>query len=190
MDKVNTMTDNENNGFDVWGFNNEMQKITANHVKLLMEQYKTVKGIYGFPNKAFMETITQNWPDWVQEFYREFDKWLESQMKLFEDNIGESVRDYVKAISDLKFTTPNMNRYQMLVDEHIKLWIENCKKIRERREQINQESLESMKKTLPAPVHPMLETAYKWVMEQNENTEKEIIERVKKFSLGMRPDEE
>lgn len=184
------MSKNQADISDIWDIVKETQKMAANHAKLLLDQYKTIKGIYGWPNKAFMETIMQNWPDWVQEFYKEFDKWLEGQMQLFESNIDESVRDYVKAISDLKFTTPNMNRYQMLVGEHTKLWMDNYKKLRERREQISQESLESMKKTLPAPVHPMLETANRWVMEQNERMEKEIIDRVKKFSLGLRPDEE
>ena len=184
------MSKNQENMPDVGEIVKATQTMAMDHAKLFIEQYKTMKGIYGWPNKAFMDSIRQNWPEWAQEFFKKFDIWVEDQMKSFEENTGGSIKDYAKNIMDLKFTAPNMNRYRVLVDEHTKLWIENYEKLMERREQTNQEWFENLKKTLPSPIYPILETAYNWVMEQNTRMEKEIIERVKKLSLDLEPDEE
>ena len=173
---------------DVWEVTREMQRMLAGHSKLLLSQYKTIKGIYGWPNKALMDTVMEMWPNGTGKFFDIFDMWLEDQVRIFDTNMEESVADYVKTVSDLEFTAPNAEHYRMLVGEHTKLWLENYKKVRERREEANRVSLDSLKQMLPLMVHPILENAYKWLSEQNERIERQIIEQMKSLTADMESD--
>jgi hypothetical protein len=184
------MSKNQANIPDVWDIVKETQKMATNHAKLLMEQYKTMKGIYGWPNKMLTDLIAEYWPNGTARFFEAFDIWFEQTLKSIERNIEDYVEDYAKTISGIKFTAPNADHYRMLVGEHTKLWIENYKKLIERREQISQESLNALKKMLPIQVHPILDNANDWIMKQSEVMDREIINRVEKFSLAQESDEE
>jgi hypothetical protein len=179
------MADKQATVMDVWEITQSMQKIVSNHVKLLLDQYKVIKGIYGGPNKILMETVREFWPQGTDKFFVLFDMWLENQMQAFEKTVDESIKEYAESVTALEFMSPNTDHYLMLVGEHTKLWIENYKKLKERREQASQETLDAMKKLLPMPVHPILDNANSWIMEQNERIENEVIDKVKKFNIKL-----
>lgn len=179
------MEDKQATVLDVWEVTQSMQKIVGNHVKLLLEQYKTMKGIYGGPNKVLMETVREFWPQGTDKFFVLFDMWLENQMQTFEKTVDESVKEYAENVSALEFKSPNTDHFLMLVGEHTKLWIDNYGKLKERREQTNQETLDAMKKLLPITVHPILDSTNRWIMEQNERVENEVIDKVKKFNFKL-----
>jgi hypothetical protein len=179
------MKDKQATVMDVWEITQSMQKIVGNHVKLLLDQYKVIKGIYGGPNNVLMESVKQFWPQGSDRFFTLFDMWLENQMGMFEKTIDESIKEYAENVTALEFSSPNTDHYLMLVGEHTKLWIENFKKLRKSREQNNEETIDAMKKLLPAAVHPIIENTNKWITEQNERIEDEIIENIKKYNLKL-----
>jgi hypothetical protein len=180
------MAEKENNLFDVWEFNKEMRKITADHVMLLMDQFKTLRGIYGVPDKNLNETVKDYLPKSSSQFFQIFNFWVQEQVKLFETLIQEAIKDYTRGVKALEFRAQNKDRLMMLLDEHAKLWTQNYKKLRERREDIYNASLDSIKKMLPVPVHPMLDNANRWLMEQYKRLEDEMIERIKRHNLKKR----
>ena len=182
------MSKNQANIPDVWDIVKETQKMATNHAKLLMEQYKTMRGIYGWPNKALTDMVMEFWPNGTGKFFDAFDIWFGQEMQAFERNINESIDDYAEAIADFRYTAPNTDHYRMLVGEHTKLWMDNYKKLRERREQAARESFDALKKMLPVTVHPILETASKWITEQNERFEDQLLESIKKQVLALDAD--
>jgi hypothetical protein len=184
-----SMTEKKQKEMDIWGIIKDMQKITTDHMKLMLDQYKEIRGIYGKPNKNLMDTVTEQVPESSQKFYELFNMWLEDQLSFFEKNIDEMLREYADSISTFEYFAPSTYKYRMLVDEHTKLWIENYQKLKERRNWVNKESLASLKKMLPETVHPILDYASKWLEEQNERMDKEIIERVKKYSQNIDTDD-
>lgn len=173
------MAETENNIFDVWEFNKEMRKITTSHVMMLMDQYKTLKGIYGVPDKNLDETVMDYLPKGSSQFFQMFNFWIQAQMKLFEILIEEAIKDYTHGVEALEFRAQNKERFMMLLNEHARLWTENYKKLRERREEMYNASLDTIKKMLPEPVHPMLDNANRWLMEQYGKLENEMLERIK-----------
>jgi hypothetical protein len=188
--KGEKMAKNKTENNDVWVVTNETQKMLAEHTKLLLDQYKTIKGVYGWPNKILMDLIAEYWPNGSAKFFEVFDMWLEQALKSIDKSIDDYVEDYAKTVSGLKFTSPNADHYRMLVGEHTKLWIENYRKLIERREQLSRASLDTLKQILPLQIHPILGNANDWILKQSEAMDREIIDQVKKFSLGLRSDEE
>lgn len=165
----------------MWVVTNETQKMLAEHTKLLLGQYKTIRGVYGWPNKMLMELIEEYWPDGAAKFFDAFDMWLEQALNFIEKGIDDYVAEYAKAVSDIKFSAPNTDHYKMLVNEHTKLWLENYGRLIERREQVSYASLAALKQMLPAQIHPILDNANDWLMRQSEAMDMEIINRVKQF---------
>lgn len=180
------MTKNTIENMDVWEITKDIQKMLTEHTRLLLDQYKTINGIYRWPNKVFNESIREYWPDSTKKAFEAFDTWLEQELQIFEKNIYEFVGEYTKEISELKIIAPSPDIYRQMVDEHTKLGIANYQKLNENRKQIVQESLDVMKKTVHPSVYTILETAFRWIMEQNEIMEKEILDRVKKISLALK----
>jgi hypothetical protein len=187
--KVKEMAKNKTENNDVWVVTNETQKMLAEHTKLLLDQYKTIKGVYGWPNKMLMDIIAEYWPNGSAKFFEVFDMWLEQALKSIEKSVDDYVKDYANAVSGFKFTAPNTDHYRMLVGEHTKLWVENYRKLIEHREQLSRASLDALKQMLPFQVHPILDNANNWIMKQSEAVDREIIDRVKKFSLAQESDE-
>jgi hypothetical protein len=175
---------------DIWDLAKGLQKIAINHTKMLLEQYKTMKGIYGGQNKVLMDAVMDFWPQETRKFFETFDIWLEQELKIFEENIYEFVDGYSQEISELKIIAPSPDIYRQMVEEHTKLWIDNYTKLEERREQINRDSLESIKVMFPPVVHPILESINQWIMGQNEKMGTELIGTIRKFvsNLGKNRD--
>lgn len=184
------MAKNKSENNDVWVVTNQTQKMIAEHVRLLMDQYKTIKGVYGWPNKMLMDLIADYWPDGTAKFFEAFDMWLEHELRIFEKNIDDYVEEYARSITDIKFTAPNTDHYRMLVGEHTKLWMENYKKLIEHRQQVSKASLDALKQMLPVQIHPILDNANDWIIKQSEAMDREIIDRVKKFSSAQESDED
>ena len=176
----------ENDEFDVWEFNKEMQKIISNHVLLLMEQYKTMYGIYGSSDKNINITKIDYWPQGYSQYRETYNLWMQGQIKLFESLIEEAIKDYTRGVEALEFRAQNKNRFQMLLKEHAKLWTENYERLRDKRKEIYTASLDALKKMLPEPVHSVLDNTNKWLMEQYEKLEDEMIEKIKKQYIGKK----
>lgn len=178
------MAQKQDTMMDVWEVTQGMHKILTNHVRLLLEQYKTMKGLYG-GNKALVDAAKDFWPKGTEKFFAMFDVWLENQLETFERSVDDSVKDYAESISALEFQSPNTNHFQMLVGEHTRLWIDNYQKLRERREQTSLEAVDAMKKLLPAMIHPVIDNTNRWMQEQNQRIERELLERIKKFNIQV-----
>jgi len=176
------------NSADVWDLTDDMQKMAIKHTKMLLEQYKTMKGIYGGQNKVLMDAVMDFWPQETRKFFETFDIWLEQELQIFDKNVYEFVDGYSQEISELKIIAPSPDIYRQMVDEHTKLWIANYMKLKERREKINKESLESVKAVFPPAVHPILESINRWIMEQNEKMETEMLGMIRKFVSNLDKD--
>jgi hypothetical protein len=177
------------NSANVWEKTNGMHKMVANQIKLMLDQYKMMRGLYGGPNNAMMESVKAFWPQGTENYFKSFDIWLEQELQVFEKNLDGIINEYAKNIADLDFTAPNTDHYKMLVGEQSKLWLENYEKFKEQRDQMKRESLESAKKMFPAVIHPIIENTNKWFMDQNEKLELQILEQIRKYTLDLTSDD-
>ena len=169
---------------DVWELTGSMQKMVAEHAKALLGQYRQIRGIFDGPNKILLDAVMEFWPQGTEKFFELFDMWLRDQMDIFEHNVDDSIKEYASRISALEFTSLGGD-YRNLAKEHTDLWIANYKKLRERRTQVSQASLDALKEMLPAMVHPILDNANRWLVMQNEILERQLIARVKESLLEL-----
>lgn len=171
------MADDENYLFDVWALGRQMQKIMANHAQLLLEQYRTLQGLYGGPNISL--GAGDMWPKGSEQAREAFEKWARAQMGSFTDTLRDSLKEYIEDAHDLEVSAPSVNRYLEMLREHTRLWIENYEKLRIRRDKAYMESFETLKASVPEQFRPYIDKAHQWLITQYEMMEEQLLQRLK-----------
>jgi hypothetical protein len=169
---------------DIWEITRRMHNIIDEYTKLIISQYKAIRGFWGSSTKTMMDTIGDFIPDDMRHFFETFDMWLDGEMQVFAKYLEESLDEYAKLVSSLEFTAPDTERYKRLLEQHTGLWVENYLRLKEQREQVSLQSLEAVKTMFTPAVHPVLDIAFRWIAEQNDRLEEAILDKIKRYALA------